>query len=51
MVSIDIDVVCNICGKAVEADHSQGEITVDPCESCLKAEWNEGYDTREEEEE
>ena len=47
MVEISIDTVCNICGKNVEVDYLGGELIVTPCQACLDAKYDEGYEESE----
>lgn len=44
MVDIDVNVVCNSCGKDVEADYLGNEIVVTPCKHCMDENYDLGYD-------
>lgn len=35
-VDINVDVVCNVCGRQLKVTQSGKEIIVDPCEKCLE---------------
>jgi hypothetical protein len=35
-VDFYFDVVCNICGKGLEATIYKDELCIDPCETCLE---------------
>ena len=43
-VDINIETVCNICGKAVEVAYVQYSLIITPCEDCMEDKHGEGYD-------
>ena len=40
----EYQVVCNICGKPLDAELVGEEIIVDPCKHCLEDEYQKGKD-------
>lgn len=43
-VDINIDTICNICGKEVEVHYMSYELLITPCDSCLDDKYREGFD-------
>jgi len=41
---VDIEVSCNDCNHAVEAEWYQGQIYVTPCPTCMEKESSEAYE-------
>lgn len=41
-VSFDVDVVCEVCRRSLEADFSNGVIYIEPCENCMTDEYRKG---------
>ena len=39
-----VDIVCNGCGKSLEASWWKGQLIVDPCDKCMEKAKNEGYE-------
>lgn len=35
-IDIEVDVVCNVCGRDLDVTQNKMEIIVDPCENCLE---------------
>ena len=35
-VVLDFDVICNVCGKNLDAQVYKNEIIIDPCQTCLE---------------
>jgi len=41
---LEIEVICNNCGKSLECSWYRGEIIVDPCETCELEAYNNGLE-------
>jgi len=50
-LNVGFDVECATCGATVKAtmNRNQDTLSVEPCEGCLQAKYNEGYDDAEKE--
>ena len=44
-IHVEVDVVCMECGKVLDGEMGiSGAIRIEPCESCLQAAYEEGYE-------
>ena len=41
-VSFDVDVICEVCHRSLEAAFSNGTIYIEPCENCMTDEYRKG---------
>ena len=50
MAKLEINAVCDKCGKDLKAGFTRDTLYVESCEKCLEEEYNRGYDDASEEE-
>jgi len=44
MAMLEINAVCDKCGKDLKAEFVRDTLNVEPCEKCLEEEYSKGYD-------